>query len=85
MGRREVGRQRRARLAPVLEEEDDRLGREGGLDRPRGWGPVGKGKMAGWKEKKMGRGWAESDGKILFWIKFDFWIYQGFGILHKEI
>jgi hypothetical protein len=74
MGRREVGRRRRARLAPVFEEEDDRLGREGGLDRPRGRGPVGKGKK-GWlkrKEKKMGRGWAESDGKILFRIKFDF-------------
>jgi hypothetical protein len=47
MGRREVGRRRRARLAPVREEEDDRLGREGGLGWPRGRGPVGKGgKMA---------------------------------------
>jgi hypothetical protein len=44
MGWREVGRRRRARLAPVREEEDDRLGCEGGLGQPRDRGPVGKGK-----------------------------------------
>jgi hypothetical protein len=32
--------------------------------------------MAGGKEKKMGRGWGESDGKILFQIKFDFFEYS---------
>jgi hypothetical protein len=31
MGWREVGRRCHARLAPVREEEDDQLGREGGL------------------------------------------------------
>jgi hypothetical protein len=38
VGRREAGRwRRRARLAPVREEEEDgRLGREGELGRPRG-------------------------------------------------
>jgi hypothetical protein len=45
-----------------------RLGREGGLGRPRGRGPVGRGgeKNGRLKRKKMGRGWAESEGKILF-------------------
>jgi hypothetical protein len=33
------------------------------------------------EKKNMGRDWAKSDGKIIFWIKFDFWIYQGFGNL----
>jgi hypothetical protein len=53
------------------------------------WGRGGK-KTAGWK-KKNGSSMAERPdglkvaGKILFWIKFDFWIYQGFGNLHKEI
>jgi hypothetical protein len=53
------------------------------------WGRGGR-KMAGWK-KRMGCGWAERPdglkvtGKILFRIKFDFWIYQGFGNLHKDI
>jgi hypothetical protein len=87
MGRREAGRQwRRALLAPVQEEEEDgRLGRVGELGRPRGRGPVGKGKNGRLKRKENGHGWAESDGKILFWIKFDFWIYQGFENLHKDI
>jgi hypothetical protein len=66
--------------------------RAGRLGRPRGRGPVERGGAAGWKEKKrMGCGWAERldrpevTQKILFQIKFDFLIYQGFGNLHKEI
>jgi hypothetical protein len=52
-----------------------RLGREGEMGWPRGRGPVGRGKKADGKEKKMGRGWAEwPDGpkateKILCRIK----------------
>jgi hypothetical protein len=55
-----------------------RLGREGEMGRLRGRGPVGRGKKGQWKRKedgpRLGRkaGWAESDGKILFRIKFDF-------------
>jgi hypothetical protein len=70
MGRHEVARRRHARLAPVREEEEDRLGREGGLGRPRGRGPVGKGENGRLKRKengpRLGRkaGWAESDGEI---------------------
>jgi hypothetical protein len=43
VGWREAGRRRRrARLAPVREEEEDgQLGREGELGRLRGRGPVG--------------------------------------------
>jgi hypothetical protein len=66
------------RLAPVWEEEeDDRLGHEGELGRPRGRGPVGRGGQPVEKMKKrIGRGWAERpDGpkvkkKIPFRIKF---------------
>jgi hypothetical protein len=49
VGWREAGqRWHLVRLAPVREEEEDgRLGREGELGRPRGRGPVGRGKMAG--------------------------------------
>jgi hypothetical protein len=53
--------------------------RAGQLCRPRGRGPVGRGGATGWKEEKknglrLGRKdvWAESDGKIIFRIKFDF-------------
>jgi hypothetical protein len=68
------------------EKEGGQLGCEGGLGRPRGRGPVGRGEKNGrLKRKKMGRGWAENDRKILFRIKFDFLIYQGFVNLHKEI
>jgi hypothetical protein len=45
--------------------------------------PVEKKNNGLWLGRKAG--WAESDGKILFRIKFDFWIFQGFGNLHKEI
>jgi hypothetical protein len=49
MGRREAGRRWRfARFAPVREEEEDgRLGREGGLGRPRGRGPMERRGAAG--------------------------------------
>jgi hypothetical protein len=67
VGRREAGRRRwLVRLAPVREEEEDgRLVREGELGRPRGRGPVGRGGRLV-EKKKMGRGWAKSEGKILF-------------------
>jgi hypothetical protein len=54
MGRCEVGQWWWfARFAPVREEEEDgRLGREGGLGRPRGRGLVGRGGAAGCEEKK---------------------------------
>jgi hypothetical protein len=57
-GRREAGRRRHARLAPVREEEEGgRLGREGGLGRPRPSGEGGEKWLV--EKKKMGRGWAE--------------------------
>jgi hypothetical protein len=63
MGRRGVGRRRRERLAPLREEEDDRLGREGGLGRPRGRGLVRKGKK--WPdEKKRKRAVAGPKGQM---------------------
>jgi hypothetical protein len=41
--------------------------RAGWLGPPRGRGLVGRGGAAGWKGKKrMGRGWARSDGKNSF-------------------
>jgi hypothetical protein len=60
MGRREVGRRRRARLAPVREEEDDWLGREGGLGWPRGRGLVGK--VEKWPVEKKTK-WAAAGTK----------------------
>jgi hypothetical protein len=72
VGRREAGRWRWfMHLAPVREEEeDDRFGREGELGRPRGRDLVGRGGGRLKKKKKgMGRGWAESEGKIPFRIK----------------
>jgi hypothetical protein len=39
-------------------------------------------KKGDWAERTDG---PKVTGKILFQIKFDFWIYQGFGNLHKEI
>jgi hypothetical protein len=68
VGRHEAGRRWcLVCLALVREEEEDgRLGREGELGRPRGRGPVGKGKNGRLKRKENGHGWAESDGKILF-------------------
>jgi hypothetical protein len=61
MGWREAGRRwRLTRAAPVREEEEDgRLGREGGLDRSRGRGPVGSGRSSRLKREKMGHGWAK--------------------------
>jgi hypothetical protein len=44
----------------VQEEEDDRLGREGGLGRSRGRGPVGKGEK--WSVEKK-RKWAAAGPK----------------------
>jgi hypothetical protein len=41
--------------------------------------PVGK------KKKEWAAAGPEVTGKILFQIKFDFWIYHDFGNLHKEI
>jgi hypothetical protein len=74
VGRREAGRRRRlVCLALVREEEEDgRLGREGELGRPRGRGPVARGKNSRLKRKengpRLGRkaGWTESDKKISF-------------------
>jgi hypothetical protein len=60
MGRHEVGWRCRARLAPVREEEDDRLGCQGGLGRPRGRGPVGTGEK--WPVEKK-RKWAAAGPK----------------------
>jgi hypothetical protein len=53
MGQREASRRwRLARAASVREEEEDgRLGREGGLGRPRGRGPVGRGRSGRLKKK----------------------------------
>jgi hypothetical protein len=57
------GRRQSSRVAPA----HGRPGREGEMGWPRGRGPVGRGVAAGWREKKrVGRGWAESDGKKFF-------------------
>jgi hypothetical protein len=73
----EAARGRRRRLAWLRcgskKTTGGRLGRDGGLGRPRGRGPVGEGRENRPVEKKengpwLGQkaGWAESDGKISF-------------------
>jgi hypothetical protein len=64
MGRREAGRWWwLARFASVREEEEDgRLGREGGLGRSRGRGPMGRGGGAGWGKRKQKK-WAAAEPK----------------------
>jgi hypothetical protein len=57
----------------------------GPAERPRPSGG-GEGKSAGKKKDWAERpGGPKVTGRILFRIKFDFTIYQGFGNLHKEI
>jgi hypothetical protein len=62
MGRHEASRRwRLARFAPVWEEEEDGWrGREGGLGRPRGRGPVGEREWPVGEEKKK---WAAAAPK----------------------
>jgi hypothetical protein len=59
MGRREASRRWwLTRFALVREEEDGPLGREGGLGRLRGRGPVERGGMTGWEKisgSRLGR------------------------------